>query len=358
MKNAFKALRNNKLKAGLIYLSLTVTLVSIFLITSISHGIISMYSNMLQNNGDIIITQARISDTFFSNVPLEDIQHIKNIEGIKSISALIVGASPVGDLPIVAVYGVSQNLMKNYKLLSGSYPKEGEVLIGKSIASALLKNATVTIADKKFHISGLFASDIGFESGGVVINLADAQSIFHKSSSMLLVNIDLKENIDTLIEQIRSHLKNVDVKSTQNFTRNYNQFKIINKSSLIISLLAFIMGLIAIASIMSVTVIQRRDEFGIMKALGISSSKIILSIVSEGLLLGVAAFFSALLLSEAALYIIKHIEMLHGYVNGVISFSLALAVFISTIMMSVLGSLIPAYTALKIDPMILIQRGN
>ena len=89
--NAIRALKANRLKTTLISLSLIFSIVSIFLISSISNGIISMYSSMLKSDGDIIITQANISDTFFSNV------NIKLIEKIK----LIVGASSIEYLPII-----------------------------------------------------------------------------------------------------------------------------------------------------------------------------------------------------------------------------------------------------------------
>ncbi len=106
---ALKALIANKLKTLLIFLSLIFSIVSIFLISSISNGVISMYSTLLKSDGDIIITQAKISDTFFSNVNIDLIEKIDKLAGIQETSALIVGASPVENLPIVAIYGSTQN---------------------------------------------------------------------------------------------------------------------------------------------------------------------------------------------------------------------------------------------------------
>ena len=353
-----KAIKSNKIKTALIYLSLVVTIISIFLITSISHGIISMYSNMLKSDGDIIITQAKISDTFFSNVDKTIASKVKMIQGINKVSALIFGASPVEDLPIVAIYGVSNNVFTKYKLISGTYPKNNEVIIGKSIYHQLKNYKKINIANKAFTISGVFQSNIGFENGGVVMNLEDAGAIFHKSASVMLVDINMRSNSNTIIKSISALSQNIDVKSTKAFVKNYNQFKIINKSSLVISLIAFIMGLIAIGSIMSVTVMQRRDEFGIMKALGISSKRIVLSIIMEGVIIAFASFISAYIFSNIILYLIKHTDKLQGYVNGEIDFSLTVYIFFTTIFMAILGSLVPVYTALKIDPVTLIQRGN
>ncbi|WP_024954770.1 ABC transporter permease [Sulfurospirillum arcachonense] len=357
LSNAIKALKANALKTTLIYFSLIFSIVSIFLISAISSGIISMYSSMLKSDGDIIITQAKISDTFFSNVDINLINKIDRLNGVKESSAMIVGASPVEKLPIVAVYGVTKNRLKNYKLIKNNYPKQNEALVGEAIYTNLKNKNSISIANKDFKISGVFTSDVGFENGSVVINIDEAGKIFNKSASMIMVNSDLNANIELLIKNIKSLDTNIDAKSTDNFVDNYNQFKIIKTSSNVISLIAFAMGLLGIVSIMSITINQRKSEFGIKRALGISMKKIIYSIMFESLILGCLSFVSAFLLSEFALYLIKHSSHLQGYVNGEITFSLALSIFLTSISMAVIGAIIPAFNAAQTDPVSLIQ-GN
>jgi len=352
---SLKALKANKLKTMLIFISLIFSITSIFLISSISNGIISMYSNILKSDGDIIITQAKISDTFFSNVDSSLIKNIEKFKGVKKVSALIVGASPVEKLPIVAVYGVSQNRFKNYKLKQGSYPKKGEVLIGNSIYKTLKNKKKIQIADKNFLVSGVYKSDIGFEDGGVVLNLSDASLIFNKSASILLVNSSINANIKRLINEIESLSKDIEAKSSQNFVDNYNQFKIIKTSSNLIGFISFCMGLLGIVSIMSITVNQRKTEFGIKRAIGISTKKIVGQIVCESSILGILSFITSLFISFLTLYFIKNSSLFHGYVNGEINFTLAFYLFICSLSMAILGSIIPAINASKIDPIILMQ---
>lgn len=359
--SALKALKANRLKTTLIYLSLIFSITSIFLISSISNGVISMYSSMLKNDGDIIITQAKISDTFFSNVDINLLDKINQLPNIKNSSAIIVGASPVEKLPIVAVYGVTKNRFSSYKLIQNHYPRENEVLVGESIYNQLQNKHSIEIANKTFTISGVFQSSIGFENGGVVLNIADAGKIFNKSASMIMVNSDLKSNsnvsIDELIKNISSLSSKIEVKSTQSFVDDYNQFKIIQTSSNAISFIAFAMGLLGITSIMSITINQRKTEFGIKRAIGIPMKKIVFQIIWESFILGFFSFISAFFVSHIVLYFIKNSSHLQGYVNGEISSSLALYVFIASIFMAILGSVIPALNAAKTDPVILIQ-GN
>ena len=354
---AFKALMANKLKTILILLSLIFSIVSIFLISSISNGVISMYSSMLKSDGDIIVTQAKISDTFFSNIDINLMEKIEKIEDVKDSSALIVGASPVEKLPIVAIYGSSDNRFNKYTLLSGQYPKKDEVIVGNSIHNQLNDKTQVQIANKTFKISGVFKSEIGFENGGVVLTIKDAGEIFNKSASMILVNSKLDPNTNKIIESIKNLSNDIEVKSTQSFVDNYNQFKIIQTSSNVVSFVAFSLGLLGIVSLMSITVNQRKSEFGIKRALGISTSKIVYSIMVESFILGLVSFISAYLLSNIILFFVKNAKELQGYVNGEISTQLAFYVFIASILMSIIGSIIPALNAAKTDPVELIQ-GN
>ena len=329
---------------------------AIFLISSVSQGIIGMYSKMIKTDGDIIVTQKGIADTFFSNVNIKLLDEINAIDGVKSSYAMIVGASPLGHIPIAGIYGTSKNHFSHYTLSEGTYPKTGEIILGSNL-SKQFKNDSVQIGNKEFKISGVFKSEVGFEEGGVVMNVEDAGKLFSRSSSFLLVSALHVENLDKLVSKIEKLDDDIEVKTTKSFIKEYNQFKIIENSSLVISSLAFAMGLMGIASVMSMIVNSRKEEFGIMRALGKSRFFIMKNLFFETVIMSLSAYLFALILSLAILEILPHIEMLQGYVNGTLSFSTAMYVLVSTIIMALLGSLIPAFIASKTDPILLINQG-
>lgn len=352
----YKALTKNLFKSFLIFSSIAIAVMAIFLISSISQGVIGMYSKMIKSDGDLIITQKGIADTFFSNVDITLLKKIDVLEHVASSHAMIVGASPAGHIPIAAVYGVSENYLPHYKLSKGAYPKTGEVLLGNTLAKQL-KGRSVKIGSRRFKISGAYSSDIGFEEGGVVMNISDAGELFSRSASFIIVTSDAPNHTEAISKKIALMDSEIEVKTTQSFVQEYNQFKIIEKSSFVISSLAFFMGLMGIASVMSMIVNSRREEFGIMRALGKSRLFIIKNLFIETLIMSFSAYFFALLLSLMILETLPHIEMLQGYVNGSLSLSTALYVLVSTLVMALVGSLIPAWIASKTDPIILINQG-
>ncbi len=352
----FKALRKNPFKSFLVFSSITIAIMAIFLISSISQGLIGMYAKMIKSDGDIIITQKGIADTFFSNINRKIMTQSLALSQVSSAYAMIVGASPVGKIPIAGIYGVSENRLSHYTLLSGSYPETGEVLLGQALADQI-DAPSIKIGNRSFTVTGSYRSDIGFEAGGVVMGIEDAGKLFSRSASFIIVSVSNPHETDSTIEAIRKMDNDIEVKTTQSFVQEYNQFKIIENSSLVISLLAFFMGLMGISSVMTMIVSSRKEEFGILRALGKSRMFIIQNIFMETVIITLSAYLFALGMSAAILAILPHVQTLQGYVSGSLELGMALYVLASSIAMALLGALFPAWSASKTDPVLLINQG-
>ncbi|MCX6060911.1 MAG: FtsX-like permease family protein [Campylobacterales bacterium] len=353
-----KALRKNRFKTALIFMSMSVSIAAIFLISAISGGVVSMYSAMLKTDGDIIVTQKGIADTFFSDINRSMVDEIAKIEGVREAGALILGAAPVEPLPIVGIYGVSENRFKSYTLIQGSIPNNGEVILGSKIYETLKHPKTINLSKQKFVVSGVFKSRIGFEDGGVVMNLHDGGVLFHKSASIFLISLNDLAKSDSIVKKINALNPDIEAKTTDSFIDSYNQFKIIKTSSDVIGAMAFLMGILGIVSMMSMVVNDRKTEFGIMRSIGLSSIVIIRKLLAETLIIALVAFFFALAVSLGVLDAVEHADKFQGYINGEITVSLAINVFVVSVVMAMLGTLLPAIYAARIDPMTLIQRGG
>ncbi len=355
----FKSFWRYKYKTLLILISATSAIASIFLITALGNGIISMYANMLKTDGDIIVMQKGVADTFFSDVDRTLLEPISEIKGVSSAQGVIVGAGAIDIVPIAGIYGVTQNRMENYTLTTGTYPAEGEVVLGDNIASMLHHPKSIELLGTSFQVSGIYKSEIGFENGGVVISIRDAEKLFKKSASFLLVSLkNIDQDSDTVLNQIKNLSADIEVKSTSEFIDNYNQFKIIRISSGVIASISFFMGFLAIVSLMSMMINDRRYEFGIKRAVGISKTTIIFHVIIEVMAITLLAFSMAYGISLVLLEQLQHIEKFQGYLSGEIDQLLFVQLLIGSMTMAVIGALIPALIAARVDPIILINRGQ
>lgn len=358
MITALKALRRNRFKTALIFVSMTVSIAAIFLISAIAGGVVSMYSSMLKTDGDIIVTQKEIADTFFSDINKSLSVPIAHLSGVKEVHSMILGAAPVEQLPIVGIYGVSDNRFDSYVLQKGDYPKAGEVILGAKIYETLKHPKSIHVSKKEYPVSGVFKSSIGFEDGGVVMPLSDGGELFHKSTSLFLISLSDLGSSDTVVDQINALDTQIEAKTTDAFIDSYNQFKIIQTSSDVIGVMAFMMGILGIVSMMSMVVNDRKAEFGIMRSIGLSSWTIIGKLLSETLIIALISFGVAWGISEGILELIEHADKFQGYINGEITMAMLIKVFVVTIVMALFGTLMPAVYASRVDPMSLISKGN
>jgi ABC-type antimicrobial peptide transport system permease subunit len=230
-------------------------------------------------------------------------------------------------------------------------------MLGAKIDAILKHPKEIKLFNKPLHVSGVYESKIGFENGGVVIPISQAEALFHKSASFLLVTLHNLEDADKVMSYIARLSQEITVKSTSDFIDHYNQFKIIKISGAVIASISFFMGFLAIVSIMSIVINERRYEFGIKRALGISKLRIIYEVVLEVMVLTLLAFVIAYVFSLFLLDFLQHIDKFQGYLSGHIDLSLALMVLLGSVCMSVIGALIPAFIAARIDPIVLIHQG-
>ena len=355
----FRSFLRYRYKTALILISAVSAIASIFLITALSNGIINMYADMLKTDGDIIVTQKGVADTFFSDVDRSLSQAIEAIDGVSSAQGVIVGAGAIGSVPIAGIYAITPNRMPSYTLLSGAYPAQGEVMLGKNIDAILNHPSSVAIFGSDYRVTGVYESSIGFENGGVVIAIEEGEKLFKKSASFLLVSLkDLQTDTAPVVDAIAALSDAIDVKSTDAFIDNYNQFKIIRISSAVIASISFFMGFLAIVSLMSIMVNDRRYEFGIKRAVGISKGTIISQIVIEVVALTLLAFLIAFGISLVLLDVLQNIEKFQGYLSGEIDAALFVQLLVGSLTMAVTGALIPAAMAARVDPIILINRGQ
>ena len=152
----FKSLLRYKYKTMFILISATSAIASIFLISALGNGIISMYASMLKTDGDIIVMQKGVADTFFSDINRSLLLSIAKLPDVKSAQGVIVGAGAIDTVPIAGIYGVTENRMPNYILTDGAYPKQAEVVIGESIASILNHPKKIDLMGESFSVSGTY----------------------------------------------------------------------------------------------------------------------------------------------------------------------------------------------------------
>jgi lipoprotein-releasing system permease protein len=248
----------------------------------------------------------------------------------------------------------------------------GEVLLGRNLSDKL----GVSVGDRlavstpggvlvDYRIVGLY--DIGvaaIDGSWVVTNLRTAQSLFGFGNRITSIEITVNDvfEADTVAGSVAQLLNSDRLEVTNWKAENGQLLNALQSQSMsnnIIQAVIILSVAIAIASLLSVSVLQKRRQLGILKAMGIKDRSASLIFVFQGVLIGAMASAGGIALGLGLLYSFTVFAAPGG--NSIIDFVVPPAFILRSLAISILASalagLVPAGRSLRLNPIDVIREG-
>ncbi|NTU62252.1 MAG: ABC transporter permease, partial [Chloroflexi bacterium] len=130
-----------------------------------------------------------------------------------------------------------------------------------------------------------------------------------------------------------------------------NTYGLIMMMLLTMAALIALVGAVGLAGTLSINVLERRREIGVMRAIGASTPTIARLFIGEGLILGLLAWLIAIPLSMPVGQVFVAVigQVLNFPINYQFSWNGALQWLIIIVVLSILGSLLPAIRATRVS---------
>jgi putative ABC transport system permease protein len=387
---SFKALTEKKARALLTIVGVAIGPLAITMI----YGVTSSYSeyvvNQIQGLGQNLIVVTPNQNYKLSDSDLNKIKSIKHVVAAApfySTQGYISGRRS----DTIFIYAVDPDFLlksiASIQIMEGAPPDPSEIgkcMIGYDIAFDDQGRQSYSIGDVvpvNVYISGstgltekrinVMVSAVLSKYGGALFLNPD-KSIFLpfpaartllgvNSWSGILVLADSPLNVDNIVNEIKDLLgNNVNVISFIAIARIASSItSAVNFMTFAASLSAFAVAVAGVASTMITSVMERTKEIGVMKAIGFTDAQVVLLTLFEGVLmsliggvvgigLGVVGAFQlssrGLTISSGEFFNIT-IRTTPKFTIGMLSGVVGL-----TILVGVVGSILPAYKAAKIPP--------
>ncbi len=269
---------------------------------------------------------------------------------------------------VESIYGIDQ------KIQTGRWETSGDsVLIGRELKDelGLIEGEAVVIQTPQgrtaeFRISGVY--DLGVSNINrtwMITNLSAAQNYFGLEQEITSVEIGVRDlfQADITADQLDTLLSPGDLSITNWKAQNAQLLSGLQGqsiSSLMIQIFIVVSVVIAIASILAITVFQKSRQIGILKAMGIKDRDASLVFIYEGLIIGLIGAVVGVLLGIGLIYGFTVgttrpgeaaiIDLYLDYRFIALSWGIAVAA-------SVLAALIPARRSLRLNPIDVIREG-
>jgi putative ABC transport system permease protein len=312
---------------------------------------------------DFGVFQESASDLTRSLLPETLRQKIADTPGVDDAARIFLRVSEVEGEKSFLVFGYVPEEFPSRRLVivAGRRARGQEVLLGDTAARSLglAPGGTIEIEGRKLPVAGLFHSGNRFVDGGAVLPLAAVQQMAGRPGEVTTfgVTVQLGQRPNEVAKLIERRIPGaVAVTEPGAVVKVDTSSRLIIDAGWIFSLLALIVGGIGVMNTMAMSVIERIQEIGIMRAVGWPRRRIGLLILSEAVGIGLLALAIGLALGYMAAELFTQRGNLSQLVEpdftaGVFAWGLAFALGVA-----VIGALYPAWRAVRLTPIEALRR--
>ena len=371
---------------------ITIGVAALVIVLSVFNGFSSLVVDYLMNLDPHVRITAISNEGEKNILQLNDILNTQN--EIKSFSPFIEGkvlAYSKGITQVVNLKGIDKRSTDNVYLLGknlvdgndSNFTKNASgVFVGLQLADKLLvmsKDSLVLISpsnieqaitqlslptSKKVFVDGIFSSKNNeYDDGYIFCSLKDAQYLFgykntYQGIDIKLDDISHAEKVKRAL-QSRIDLDNFKIETWYDFHQElYSVMQVERWTAYIILSLIIAVATFNILGSLSMSVIEKKRDIGILRSMGVNENSILKIFMFEGLLIGLIGTLIGVVIGYLVCYIQIHYNIYPLDPSQYKIDSLPMEVrfsdffFISgaSMLLSFLASLFPAKRAAKVNP--------
>ena len=328
-----------------------------FALLGMAQGIESTFINTFAGDSDLMVEEKGVADASLSSISERTANKIRAHPAVKSMSRTVLGFTAAPGLPFFIVFGLdpSESKLSDYNIREGrTLQRSGEVILGRFAANGLNKDLgkKIQIAGTRFTIVGIYENGSGMEDGGAAMLLRDAQNLFEKKSEVSFLGVaihdqDRANHVANLLEQ---QFPDVMVGPTSTFTERMQDFRSMESMLNAMTGLTMLVGGIVMMNAMLMSVFERTQEIGLLRALGWRRRRVVFMILVEALALSLFSGIAGVGIGIGLNRLLGLIPNFGPILTPIYDVSIFGQIIVLMLVLGILGGIYPAWRAAGLRP--------
>jgi putative ABC transport system permease protein len=303
----------------------------------------------------------------FSERDVQEIERLASRGTVVPVKSDSVRIGRGGEERFVRAYGIDQPEVL-FTAREGRIPERFRqgVLVGSDLASELDLEAgnTLTVEGRNYRVQAILAEEgqISFLSPNQAVVMPTAEFDTSRYAQVIVTaesGAEANETAVAIREGLNDRRERVVVVELSSITENINEFfGIINAFLVGVGSISLIVAAVSILNVMLMSTVERRQEIGVLRAVGVQRTEVMRTILAEAGLLGVVGGLVGTALAVVAgvalnLYILND-PMVTFRPQNLLYLALA---FVFALVTSLLSGLYPAWKAAREHPVEALRSG-
>ena len=255
------------------------------------------------------------------------------------------------------VFGIDPNeeWIKHYKIREGRLiERPREIMIGRQAANSLKKSVgdRLLLGGSSYDIVGIYENGSSYEDGGGAISLDEAQQKYGKPRQSTFLAIQLHEpgRADEVARKLETQFPDVMMSRASEATDRMQDFATTYAVLNALIVLTVIVGGIVMMNAMLMSVFERTQEIGVLRALGWRRGRVMRMVVVEALALSFVSALAGIAIGVGLGYLFTLVPSFGAFMTPAYPPQVFVQVIVLSLILGALGGLYPAWRAANMQP--------
>jgi ABC-type antimicrobial peptide transport system permease subunit len=330
----------------------------IIALIAMTEGSRLMFTKLMSaGEADLVAEQANASDASLSVIDERIADRLKARPEFRSVSKMVIGFSSVPGMQFLIVFGLDprEDYLNHYQVREGRMiARSREIILGRTAANGMEKEVgeTVILGGSRYRVVGIFENGAAFEDMGAVVMLKDAQSMFgkHRQVSFIAMGLNDPARADEIALALEREFPAMIVSRSAKMTERMQDFMTMDAIFNALVVLTIVVGGIVMINVMMMSLFERTQEIGVLRALGWRRGRVLRMVLVESLALSLLSGLAGIAVGVGLGYLLRLTPGYGDILEPAYPPQLFAQVLALSLSLGVIGGIYPAWRATRLDP--------
>jgi ABC-type antimicrobial peptide transport system permease subunit len=305
-------------------------------------------------DADLTVGQKDATALMLSAVDETVGDELKQIGGVEQVNGVIIGFLTMPESPYFIALGQDPRgfAIQHYRIIEGQpLSSRKQILIGKTTAKNFKKTIgeNFRINEVNYRVVGIYETGVSFEDGGAVLSLADAQRAFGQRHqvSYFAIKVKNKTRIDEIKNEIETRWQDLSASRSGDATTQSEVLSMYRSFGWFLGIFAVLVGGLGMMNTTLMSVFERTQEIGVLRALGWRRGRILRMVLVESLALSLLSALVGSAIGVGLAWSFTLAPTFGQFLMPVFTLGLFAEVLIIA---TALGGVYPAWRAMRLRP--------
>ena len=364
----FKNLRRRKGRTILTIVGVAIGVAAIVALGAVARGLRAGFAAMSQGSqADLVLTQANAMSALMSSIEETVADELRTWPEVADVDGVLLSNALTGASSYLFLFGHDPDgfSIAHFRIVEGQDLADARgvrgkpLILGRRTAQTTGKQVgdSLRLTGSAFRIVGIYETGSGFEDGGAVVPLEEAQmlTLQPRRVSMLYIKLRDPSEADRVEARIARQFPDLSLSTTSGFAGEEQMFELLETMAMVVAGLAVVIGGVGMTNTLFMSVFERTREIGVLRSLGWRRWRVLLLIMGESLTLCLLGGLVGTGLGVAAVFSLSLSSSWLNAFGAHLSPELFIRALVTVVVLGLVGGAYPAWWAARLLPVEALQ---